>query len=353
MDVPTTSIMIHPNEWTDDEASKLGNANGNTHMRKPGNEIHDGQIMVRLKKKRFILIDYGYVPTQQDFEIAKAVAHVCIPKGAGTAACLEKGCDRVGVPVCLYDSEPHEPMSLYLRGGMCFTCQRTLNEKRRTQRKRKSDGLPVGEVRMKNASLTSSPGPFKFNGEAIDLHEDAVVINGAVDGTRRREAEYQYPQIGCDVMKFVNDLSHETNALVANQTGGAQPETINSLYQKAFLSVSKATFLLTQWKASYDEIHQSILSETEKPTPLPTGPAIHVPRSALHAPAIHQPSQSCFEEEEGMLEEFSPPMEMPMPPPPVDADNLKSEAQMPMPPPRVHIGNKSEVPNESKQTEQV
>ena len=29
--------------------------------------------------------------------------------------------------------------------------------------------------------------------------------------------------------------------------------SVNALYQKAFLSVSKATFLLTQWKACWDE----------------------------------------------------------------------------------------------------
>merc|ERR1711862_586733 len=143
------------------------------------------------------------------------------------------------------------------------------------------------------------------------------------------------------------------NALVANQTQGAQHHTINSLYQKAFLSVSKSAFLLTQWKASYDEIHQSLLSpmsEMEKPIALPAGPAIHVPRSVLNAPAIHQPSPSCFEEE-GILEGFHHSMEMSMPQHPSD---VKSAAEMLMPPRHADVGNfKSEEHGKNNRTEQV
>ena len=39
--------------------SKLGKANGNVFQLRPAEEMtHDGVIMVRLKKKRFIVIDY-------------------------------------------------------------------------------------------------------------------------------------------------------------------------------------------------------------------------------------------------------------------------------------------------------
>lgn len=60
---PATTILLRPEEFAHDADSRLGRANGNTYVRKPGVEnVHDGQIMVRLKKKRFIIIDYGYNP---------------------------------------------------------------------------------------------------------------------------------------------------------------------------------------------------------------------------------------------------------------------------------------------------
>lgn len=170
----------------------------------------------------------------------------------------------------LYDSEPNEPMSLYLRGGLCFSCQRNLNEKRRTQRKRKAEGHPAGEACIGGdiPNLGLGPGTgncnrFRFNDHILDLNPEAVVINGPVDGARTRGPGYRCPEIGTDLLRIVSELSHETLSLIQHSSGAQSgmvsqnvnvpSSSINAMYQKAFLSVSKATFLLTQWKASWDE----------------------------------------------------------------------------------------------------
>ena len=255
-----TSILLHPDEFAHDEEKNLGRANGNTYIRRPGVEnVHDGQIMVRLKKKRFIILDYGYIPKPEDYAISNASAHISIPEGAGQQRCATKDCPRVGVPVMLYDSEPSEPMSLYVRGGLCFSCQRAVNEKRRTKRKRKEDTLPFAEVSAggsgEGRSFGSTGSRFKINNEVVELNSDAIIINGAVAGTSSRGSGYQHPEIGSDLIQIVSELSQETMSLVSSAAtvGLSSPASANILYQKAFLSASKATYLLTQWKASYDE----------------------------------------------------------------------------------------------------
>lgn len=265
---PGQSVYIRPEEYAQDVESRLGRANGNTYQRKPGvDNVHDGQIMVRLKKKRFIILDYGYAPSAHDYEIAKSSPHITIPNGAGRSKCATKGCPRIGVPVLMHDSEPDEPMSLYLRGGLCFSCQRNLNEKRRTQRKRKADGHPVGEVRIGGdvpsvGSASGNCSRYRYNDQIVDLNPDAVVINGPVDGTRTRGPDYRCPEIGSDLIRIVSELSQETLSLIQHSSGvqAGMPPTVNSVdhsYQRAFLSASRATFLLTQWKASYDVQQQA------------------------------------------------------------------------------------------------
>lgn len=157
LSVPTDpsgiQVVMPLEEFAEDLDLRLGRANGNIYQRKQGIQgVHDGQVMVRLKKKRFIVIDYGIVPTEQDIQAAAMHPNITVPLGAGVTKCTGKvaslpeapgaplvQCKKVGVPVLLYDSEPEEAPSLYLRSGLCFTCQRNLNEKRRTQRKRPSD----------------------------------------------------------------------------------------------------------------------------------------------------------------------------------------------------------------------
>jgi hypothetical protein len=69
-----TSVILPIEEFAHDLEVKLGRANGNVHHRRPGVEgLHDGQIMVRLKKKRFIIIDYSIVPNAADIAAAAAM----------------------------------------------------------------------------------------------------------------------------------------------------------------------------------------------------------------------------------------------------------------------------------------
>ncbi len=262
---PTRSALLLPEEFADDANTRLGRANGNTYQRKPAiTNVHDGQIMVRLKKKRFIILDYGYTPNNHDHFIARTTPHMSIPHGAGQTKCATMGCPRIGVPVLLYDSEPHEPMSLYLRGGLCFSCQRNLNEKRRTQRKRKGevDEQPVDDDPITNGQVPPSIIPeasnstrYKYNDQIAELNPDAIVINCPVTGTRTHGPDYGCHEIGNDLLRTVSKLSQETLSLMqytSEDPAFSSPESINAQYQQAFLSASRATFLLTQWKASYD-----------------------------------------------------------------------------------------------------
>ena len=67
------TIFLRPEEFAEDAESRLGRANGNTYQRKPGiSNVHDGYIMVRLKKKRFVILDDGFIPNNHDNETTKA-----------------------------------------------------------------------------------------------------------------------------------------------------------------------------------------------------------------------------------------------------------------------------------------
>lgn len=252
----TTSIILPFEEFSVDLEHNLGRANGNCYQRKPGvPNIHDGQIMVRLKKKRFVVLDYSIAPTPSDIALASVTPHIKCPVGAGTAKCTSSlvNCPKIGMPVCLFDSNPDETPSLYLRSGQCFTCQRHLNEKRRTQRKRKG-----------NVPKTNGPGPDAFaqkkiriNDDILHLNSDAIIVNGPLEGTKRHGGGYEYPEIIADLQKL---LPTETAELFNAMTGMALPPSHNSadhvkldaLYNIAFLTVSKGIFLLSQFKNSLE-----------------------------------------------------------------------------------------------------
>lgn len=291
-------VIIPIEEFAEDLDLRLGRANGNVYHRREGVEgVHDGQVMVRLKKKRFIIIDYSIVPNDADIDAAAINPHVTIPNGAGKQKCATPECSKVGVPVLLYDSEPTEPSSLYMRSGLCFSCQRNLNEKRRTQRKRSSDGEP-------NSILyTVGPGQkkVKLNGSTMELNSDAIILNGPpAEGAKSVKDGYSFDEIGPDLGAAVQEASSDTmrliHAITSNTTastseiegisveeaanaaveastsmlnGGSPPnppassEDINALYDKAFGSLSKSVYLLTQWKQSWDSaIAAAVAHET-------------------------------------------------------------------------------------------
>lgn len=297
----THSIIPPLEEFVNDVEIKLGRANGNVYHRRMGEEgVHDGQIMVRLKKKRFVVLDYSIQPTEADFELAQSNPNIKIPKGAGREPCKTPDCHKVGVPVCIFDSEPDQSDSLYLRTGLCFNCQRNLNEKRRTERKRPSAKMNMMEDdEQPNLIFAIGPANKKFrykNGATVELMSDAVIVNGAVEGTRHCGEGYGFQEIGLDLIALTREGAMDTDRLVhAVSTAGAvaavgddpteshhteagssvvdiasgmvrgedglpdsstnpvySNEDINTLYNKAFQSLNKSIFLLTQWKTSWD-----------------------------------------------------------------------------------------------------
>ena len=85
-----TNVILPFEEFSVDLEHNLGRANGNCYQRRPGIPGgHDGQIMVRLKKKRFIILDYSIVPTPADIAMALVTPHIRCP------AALELGSRNV------------------------------------------------------------------------------------------------------------------------------------------------------------------------------------------------------------------------------------------------------------------
>lgn len=126
MSGPSTSrVLLTPDEFSLDAKERLGRTNGSIYQRSPGIDgVHDGQIMIRLMKQRFIIIDYSIIPNEDDMQAAALDPCISIPNGAGTQKCSIAHCSKVGVPILLYDSNPGESVSLYMRSGLCYTCQR-------------------------------------------------------------------------------------------------------------------------------------------------------------------------------------------------------------------------------------
>ena len=139
-----------------------------------------------------------------------------------------------------------------------------MNEKRRTQRKRKCD------TAIKPGSEPGTPGDafgasaqkrFRIStGEILELNPHAIIVNGPLDGTKHHGPGYEYPEIIGDLHKIVNEFALEHNQLAnAMSTIIAPPDhnspehvQIDALYNKTFLTVSKGIFLLSQWKSSFD-----------------------------------------------------------------------------------------------------
>jgi hypothetical protein len=293
------NVVLSPDEFASDLDLHLGRANGNIYQRNAGIEgVHDGQYMIRLIKKRFVILDYSIVPTEADMQAAAVNPHIIIPDGAGKNKCHSPECTKVGVPVCLYDSNPDETPPLYIRSGLCFTCQRHLNEKRRTERKSrsKSDGATADGARRASPprkrgidhvlTVATSKKKFKMGGSIVDLSPDAIIINGPVGGAKPAEPGYGYSEMGDDIAATLRDVVQSTNGLLAasGQTvpevtfsgeggsdtataalaGDMSPQDISSLYESAFKSMSKGLYLLKEWKSSWDgAVAAAVAQETD------------------------------------------------------------------------------------------
>jgi hypothetical protein len=342
-DSSSIQVILPLEDFAEDLEQRLGRANGNIYHRRPGIEgVHDGQVMVRLKKKRFIVLDYSIVPNEADFHHAAMSSYIRCPDGAGKAPCTAAGCNKVGVPVLLYDSEPHEPQSLYLRSGLCFTCQRNLNEKRRTQRKKPDDHkearhlteAPRGPKKGK-ASVAASPYvpsatavaaivPYHqvlmavssgnkriklaHTNEPLTLAQDAIILNGPPDPTCKSARHgHGFNEIGIDLAQTAKQSLESTQALIqavdptSNGTDLGLPshlhhhhrqypptsEDISRLYETSFAGLCKSLYLLTQWKESWDAAMAAAVHAQHMVVPPPVAAIHHHMTNAI--PDIHHP----------------------------------------------------------------
>ena len=243
-------------QFAADAESSLGRANGNIFQRVQGEEgVHDGQVMIRLKKQRFIVLDYSIKPNEADMKAAAQHPYIKISKGAGTTKCTKPECNKVGVPVCLFDSEPHESDSLYTRSGLCFSCQRNQNEERRADRKRAPSSSTRKTKEGEQVGIIFALGPtgkkLKLGGSTIPLRRDSIVINGAIEEETDRFGD-GFHEIGPNLQSLAQEAAQDTVRLVDSVTGNAPDSDINQLYHKAFQSAYQSLFLLSKWKASYD-----------------------------------------------------------------------------------------------------
>ena len=69
-----------------------------------GSSHDNGLIMVSLEN-RFIIVDYGIVPTQANMQTEVINPYVATPYGAGKMRCVTPNCGKVGVSVLWYASE--------------------------------------------------------------------------------------------------------------------------------------------------------------------------------------------------------------------------------------------------------
>jgi hypothetical protein len=272
-----------PADIMDDVNHRLGRANGNVYRRKPGVEgAHDGELMIRLKKKRFIILDYT-------------------PEEGVTKPCNTQGCPKTARPKCVYDSDPDEPKSLYLRSGLCFTCQRSVNEKRRSNRK-SGEGAAPNSQRSAAAAAMSSPPSFSSHKGApgatyqhqmsgnkrahgqvyyqAPVNPNAIIIDGPVGGARPADEHYTYSEIGVELQHLTRHLVTECDSIVAEAAKGksqglADPsqmsaavaqghraalpglsretrDTLEAKYQLALGYAKKGVYQLTQWKSSWE-----------------------------------------------------------------------------------------------------
>jgi len=271
--LPREGILSTPVEFQEDVLKRLGRANGNIYHRKPGVEsLHDGQIMVRLKKKRFIVLEYGVDPDElQGYDVP-------VPAGAGRQKCSNPDCTKIGVPILLFDSSPEEPASLYLRSGLCFTCQRSLNEKRRTQRKRKTN--PHDEAgSLKNVSaraviIDAPPQNCKFHGADYGIYEIAVDVDSELKESFKHvqlliqslSTATSCKSVSNEAVAVAASIAESQGLIVKNEdieaaAAAAVSSTLEEVprkpnvmshYQDAMNSMKKCVFLLKEFEASWN-----------------------------------------------------------------------------------------------------
>lgn len=181
----SVQVILPYKEFEEDLNLNLETSNGKFFQRRAPTKNHDSQVMIRLNKKRFIIIDYSIVPNKHDVEASQNDPHIRIPIGAGKKVCLGSTiltgsnsndptssssvpCTKIGVPVVLYDSEPQaELSSAYVKNGLCFTCQRKKNESNRARerlrvaKKKQQKLLELEQKHYHSTKTTNTTGTTK------------------------------------------------------------------------------------------------------------------------------------------------------------------------------------------------
>ena len=96
---------------------------------------------------------------------------------------------------------------------------------------------------------------FRMNGGIIDLSSDAIVINGPLEGTKRFGPRYGMEELCTDMHREVEQAKQSAESLISMTKGEIPVEGQRDLlveYERAFLSMSRSLFLLSQWKVVHD-----------------------------------------------------------------------------------------------------
>lgn len=135
----------------------------------------------------------------------------------------------------------------------------SLNEKRRVDRRKR----PQDPTQILYSISSPTQKKFKLNsGEIIELKHDAIIVNGSIKGIKTAAEGHGAADIAVDLQDYLREATYETERLLSTASGSPHhhhhhppdPMAVNTqaLYEKAFTSMNKAIFLMTQWKAAWD-----------------------------------------------------------------------------------------------------
>jgi hypothetical protein len=151
---------------------------------------------------------------------------------------------------------------LYLRSGLCFQCQRALNEKRRAEKRKTPSGV--------EPSLVYADGHQK-----VRLTPQGI-IRISEDDAHGEAWRRTFRDLGPSLVQRVQEVAQDTTRLVAAADPAADHQDIEALYHTTFRSLHQTVFLLSQWKSSWDamsqgsgkEVHTSNEYDTAPPPPV-------------------------------------------------------------------------------------
>ena len=118
-----------------------------------------------------------------------------------------------------------------------------------------------GDNRNKRKKAANSQQPqkqktrFRMNGGIIELSSDAIIIIAPLEGTKHFGPRYGMEELCTDMHREVEQAKQSTANLISMTKGDTPVEDQRDLlaeYERAFLSMSRGLFLLSQWKVAHD-----------------------------------------------------------------------------------------------------